>query len=119
MIDRTLDDYKEELKQILFPIFIILFLTQVRRGFLVSAKAFFDKNREIFKSNNEQLNQELIILESVKTQNDLISSLEVDKYLKNKFSIKLSQPAKEILLQFLKFHNLILLMQVVNNNLEF
>ena len=56
MIDRTLDDYKEELKQILFPIFIILFLTQVRRGFLVSAKAFFDKNREIFKSNNEQLN---------------------------------------------------------------
>ena len=38
MIDRTLDDYKEELKQILFPIFIILFLTQVRRGFLVSAK---------------------------------------------------------------------------------
>jgi hypothetical protein len=62
MIDRTLDDYKEELKQILFPIFIILFLTQVRRGFLVSAKAFFDKNREIFKSNNEQLNQELIIL---------------------------------------------------------
>ena len=58
-------------------------------------------------------------MESVKTQNDLISSLEVDKYLKNKFSIKLSQPAKEILLQFLKFHNLILLMQVVNNNLEF
>ena len=62
MIDRTLDDYKEELRQILFPIFIILFLTQVRRGFQASAKSFFDKNREIFKSNNEQLNHELIIL---------------------------------------------------------
>ena len=29
MIDRTLDDYKEELRQILFPIFIVLFLTQI------------------------------------------------------------------------------------------
>ena len=47
------------------------------------------------------------------------SSLEADKFLKNKFQIKLNLYAKEILLQFLKFENLILLMQVANNNLEF
>ena len=55
----------------------------------------------------------------MKTQEDLTSSLEVDKYIKNKFAVKLSQHAKEILLQFLKFENLILLMQIANNNLEF
>lgn len=55
----------------------------------------------------------------MKTYADLTSSLEVDKYIKNKFHVKLCQPAKEILLQFLKFHNLILLMQITNNNLEF
>jgi len=43
----------------------------------------------------------------------------VDKYLLNKFQIKLSEQAKEILLQFFKFDNLVLLMQIANNNIDF
>ena len=31
MIDRSLDDYKEDLKQVLFPVFAVLYLTMVRR----------------------------------------------------------------------------------------
>ena len=33
MIDRALDDYKGDLQQILFPMFTILYLTMIRRGF--------------------------------------------------------------------------------------
>lgn len=52
MIDRTLDDYKEELMQILFPVFIILFVTQVRRGFDNSAKQFYEKFSSHFGQQN-------------------------------------------------------------------
>ena len=47
------------------------------------------------------------------------SSFEIDKYIKNKYQVKLSLHAKEILLQFVKFENLILLLQIINNNIEF
>ena len=41
MIDRTLDDYKSDLQQILFPLFTVLYLTLVRRGFEKGSQAFF------------------------------------------------------------------------------
>ena len=44
MIDRTLDDYKGDLQQILFPVFTILYLTMVRRGFESGAQTFFQKH---------------------------------------------------------------------------
>lgn len=91
MIDRTLDDYKEELMQILFPIFTILFVTQVRRGFESSARQFFDKYCTLFRPKNTSNSTPSVLddLERVKTSNDLSSSLEVNKYIKNKFHLKL------------------------------
>ena len=41
MIDLTLDEYKGDLQQVLFPIFIILYLTLIRRDFEKSAELFF------------------------------------------------------------------------------
>lgn len=59
------------------------------------------------------------LLKSVRTLSDLNSSLDYDKYVKNKFQIKLSFHANEILMQFLKFENMILLLQMINNYFEF
>ena len=43
MVDTTLDDYKSDLQQILFPIFTILYLTMIRRNFEKGAKEFFNE----------------------------------------------------------------------------
>lgn len=61
----------------------------------------------------------MALLESIKTRHDLVSSLNADKYLLNKFQIKMSEQAKEILLQFFKFENLVLLMQIANSSIDF
>lgn len=98
MVDKTLDDYKSDLQQILFPVFSVLYLTLIRRGFIKGARHFFNQYSPNFKSKNSAHNQDLDTLESVKSQNDLQSSLEVDKYLKNKFFLKLSLHSKEILI---------------------
>ena len=67
MVDRTLDDYKSDLQQVLFPVFTILYLTLVRRGFEKMAQTFFKEFQGIFKSKNSEYNQELNVLESVKS----------------------------------------------------
>lgn len=73
----------------------------------------------MFEQKRVDLNEDLRLLQSIKTSHDLQSTLGVDKYLLNKFQIKLSEQAKEILLQFFKFDNLVLLMQIANNNIDF
>jgi transcription initiation factor TFIID subunit 5 len=52
MVDTTLDDYKSDLQQILFPIFTILYITMIRRNFEKGANQFFKEHEPLFKSNN-------------------------------------------------------------------
>ena len=59
MIDRELDEYKGDLQQILYPMFILLYLTMIRRGFEDSAYQFYNQYSSCFKSNNIELNKEL------------------------------------------------------------
>jgi hypothetical protein len=56
----------------------------IRRGFEDSAYQFYNQYQSFFKSNNNELNRELNLLESVRSISDIKSSLEFDKYLKNK-----------------------------------
>ena len=56
----------------------------IRRGYEAPASSFFTQFSSCFKSNNTELNREINLLESVKTISDIKSSLEFDKYLKNK-----------------------------------
>jgi len=67
MVDRTLDDYKSDLQQILFPIFTILYITMIRRNFEKGANQFFKEHEPLFKSNNSQYCETLVLLQSVKS----------------------------------------------------
>lgn len=91
----------------------------VQRGFEEASQKFYTKFADLFRSADADQNEELNLLNSIRTLRDLNSSLEYDKYLKNKFYIKLSFHANEILMQFLKFENMILLLQMINNYFEF
>jgi len=90
--------------------FIVLHLTMVKRGFEDGSQKFYSKFADLFRSSQNELNEDLNLLKSVRTLRDLSSSLEYEKFLKNKFQIKLSFHANEILMQFLKFENMILLL---------
>jgi transcription initiation factor TFIID subunit 5 len=57
MIDRTLDDYKSDLQQILFPLFTVLYLTLVRRSFEKGSQSFFAEFKGIFISKHVDYNQ--------------------------------------------------------------
>ena len=99
--------------------FIVLHLTMVHRGFEEGSKKFYNQFADLFRSTQNEQNEDLNLLKSVRTLADLNSSLEYEKYLKNIIQIKLSFHANEILMQFLKFENIILLLQMINNYFEF
>lgn len=79
MIDKTLDEYKLELQQVIFPFFAVLYLTMIKRDFTDAARLFMERYKT--KINNS----ELTVLESVRTRNDLVTSLNADRFLINKF----------------------------------
>ena len=57
----------------------------IKRGFDERAQDFYKEYAPLFAHKQSELNQDLILLESVKTIHDLVSSLNADKYLLNKF----------------------------------
>ena len=79
-IDRTLDDFKEELQQVLFPVFTVLYLTMINRGFEQAAIDFYKENSLLFSRQTE----EMTVIEKIKTRSDLTTTLEADRYLQNK-----------------------------------
>lgn len=79
LIDSALDEFKVELQQLVFPYFTILYLTMIRRGFDSKATEFMDTFKHLI------FHPDLPMLQSIKTSHDLVSSLNADKYLLNKF----------------------------------
>ena len=48
MIDREQDEYRGDLQQLLFPLFIVLHLTMIAKGFEDGAQKFWDSFAELF-----------------------------------------------------------------------
>ena len=68
----------------MFPYFTVLYLTMIKRGFESKASEFMaDFKHTIF-------NEELQLLQAIKTRLDLVSSLGADKFLTNKFQVRVS-----------------------------
>jgi transcription initiation factor TFIID subunit 5 len=114
-IDESLDLYKEELQSILFPIFTELFLGMVKGRFLKEARIFFSEEKYQFQySNKEDLNY----LEQVDDVNKLAIP-DIAKFISNKFQVKVSLYAFQLLFHFVKLNQLILLLEILNTNVNF
>lgn len=79
MIEKTLDEYKDELHQLIFPFFVVLYLTMIRRGFEQAARLFIEEYGSYVPE------EELALLENVKCREQQATTLNCDKFLLNKF----------------------------------
>lgn len=109
-IEESLDMYKDELYGVLFPVFVQLFLGMVKSDFVGPAQKFFQEERYQFTVGNRE---ELMILEQVDCPSKFAIP-EVNKYLLNKFVVKMSSYAFNLLMHFVKVNQIILLLQIFN-----
>ena len=114
-IEDSLDLYKEELKDVLFPIYAHLFLGMIKNGHIAAAKRFFQEERYQFSSD---FREDLVNLEQVDDSNKL-QIPDIAKYLSTKSCVKISIYALQLLIHFVKLNQLILLLQILNQNLNF
>lgn len=114
-IEESLDMFREELHRVLFPIFVELFLGMITHEYYTEARRFFEAEKFLFHSGHKE---DLSVLEQV----DNISKLgipEISKYLSNKFVVKVSIQSFQILIHFVKLKQLILIMNILNQNINF
>jgi len=82
---------------------------------VAEAKQFFDYEKYQF---SYQFKEDLNILEQVDDPNKL-SLPDISKYQTNKFQVKISLYAFQLLIHFVKLNQLILLLHILNLNLNF
>jgi hypothetical protein len=114
-IDQSLDQHKEDLQSILFPIFVCLFLNMIIKKYYKEAQSFLEDQRPIFTPVHTEILNDL-------QQADDISKLEnpqISGYLKNKFVVKMSLYSFQMLIHFVKLNQLILIMHILNQNIDF
>lgn len=114
-IEESLDLFREELHRVMFPIFVELYLGMITHEYYAEARRFFDSEKFLFNSGHRE---DLIVLEQV----DNISKLgipEISKYLSNKFVVKVSIQSFQLLIHFVKLKQLILIMNILNQNINF
>ena len=99
---------QEELRQILYPVFVYFFVYLILYGSKSNAYAFVKKYRILFDSTKkaeiDELHQHL--------KQDIGALF--NKYLSTKYTISLSHYAKELLMHFVALKQLKLVKQIIN-----
>jgi transcription initiation factor TFIID subunit 5 len=115
-INSSLDLYKNELIQILYPIFVHCYLEMISKGFVEESKSFFSK----YKSQHVHFHgNEIHTLEGVQTQSILTENELTQRFLKSKYDVRISQISFDLLMKYLQDSNDILILSIVNQFLNF
>lgn len=82
----------------------------IQNNYVAEAKEFFNEERYSFSAGHKE---DLTALEQVDDPNKLAIP-DVAKYLSNKFLVKMSIYAFQLLIHFVKLNQLILLLKILN-----
>lgn len=96
--EKSLDLYKPELRRVLYPVFVHIYLDLIAKGCVRQAKDFFEENA----ADHATLHyQDLIILSSILLPAHLEENGLVKAFRNNKYVLKVSRTTFDLLLYFL------------------
>ncbi|KAG6544504.1 hypothetical protein Mapa_014142 [Marchantia paleacea] len=114
-VHSSLDQYKNELLRILYPVFVHSFLELVAKGYSQEARVFF----QTFRDDHEALHmRDLQKLEGVLAPQHLEETELARSFRENKIDIKMCQYSFELLLQYLHNTDSMLMLSIVNAHIN-
>eukprot|EP00658_Telonema_sp_P-2_P065655 TRINITY_DN54853_c0_g1_i1.p1 TRINITY_DN54853_c0_g1~~TRINITY_DN54853_c0_g1_i1.p1 ORF type:complete len:603 (-),score=137.22 TRINITY_DN54853_c0_g1_i1:140-1948(-) len=114
-VSDSLDMYKVELEQLLFPIFVHCFLEMVDQSHAEKAAEFF----ETYEHDHVFLyKKEVEALRGLRTPQHLEQSTQATMYRDHKFGLRMAQHTFHMLRSFLHEHNLVLLLSITNEHIN-
>ncbi|RKO89105.1 hypothetical protein BDK51DRAFT_9529, partial [Blyttiomyces helicus] len=114
-IEASIDKYKVELRKVLYPVFVHVYLDLTTKGLKDQAKHFFD----LFNSDHAEMHgsdiQRLSTLSDPQhvKENDL-----AQRFRNNKFCIRMSKYGFELLLSYLSDNRFMLLLRLINEHIS-
>lgn len=111
-IEDSLDQFRNDLLNVLYPLFIHIYLDLLFENKIKEAKAFFTKNKNDFH------NKELKILESVCIPQHLNENSLITAYRTNKYNIPMGKYAFDLFINFLERNGLTKILVLVNQYLN-
>ncbi|ELQ74505.1 Transcription initiation factor TFIID, subunit TAF5 [Trachipleistophora hominis] len=111
-IEDSLDQFRNDLMNLLYPLFIHIYLDLLFANDIKGAKEFFNANKDDF------YNQELQILESICTPQHLNENTLVSAYRTNKYSISMGKYAFDLFINFLERNQMTQILVLVNQYLN-
>ncbi|CAD5114862.1 DgyrCDS3896 [Dimorphilus gyrociliatus] len=114
-INEIENKYKNDLQPLLFPIFIHTFMELISIGHVIPAHKYVKRHKEIF--NSSETNKEIIAkLEIIKKIEDISKIPELEKYSTSRKEVLLSKTSLQILLNYLRREDTLLLHQILNRH---
>ncbi|KAF3901671.1 Xenin [Orbilia brochopaga] len=100
-VDNSLDLYKPELRRVLFPVFVHIFLSLMQAGLAVEAKRFFDTNVQEFQTKHSV---DISDLSSITAQIHVDENKTARIYTENKYHVTLTGTSHHLLMSHLTEH---------------
>eukprot|EP00053_Salpingoeca_punica_P003980 m.46379 g.46379 ORF g.46379 m.46379 type:complete len:640 (+) comp12531_c0_seq1:26-1945(+) len=114
-ISASMDQFKNELTSMLFPVFVHCYLEMLSRGNEEEARKFMAEH----SMEHEQYHkQDIERLRGVTTADQMAHSEIVDAFRKNKFGVRLCSYSSELLLTHLKEHQFTALTGIINRHID-
>lgn len=111
----SLDIYRDELCQVLYPVFVHSFLDLVAKNLPSQAHRFFEKFREDFKLMH---GDEMTKLKSLNDGAQLKENSLAAIYRSNKYNLTMSAYSFQILVNFLQENSMFIMLKILNQYLS-
>eukprot|EP00127_Corallochytrium_limacisporum_P003240 Clim_evm89s147 gene=Clim_evmTU89s147 len=110
-VEQALDQYKVELSQLLFPIFVHCYLSLIGKNFLSEAQGFFERFKGSFEGGQSN---ELMKLASVNSAQLLKENELANLFLQNRYRLSLSRATFDLLVNYLGNSNDMVILALLN-----
>lgn len=111
-IEDSLDQFRHDLMNLLYPLFIHIYLDMLFANNIKKAKEFFAENKGDFHTS------ELKILENICTMQHLNESTLVNAYRTNKYNLSMGKYAFDLFINFLERNQMTNILVLVNQYLN-
>lgn len=111
-IESSLEQYKTELMDVLWPLFVHSYLDLVAKNQLTNAQAFFEAHSS---DHNEQHQPELVKLKSIQSAQHVAENDLAKSYRTNKYHLLLASYSFELLMNYLQQHKYMTLISLINH----
>ncbi|KAK6186954.1 hypothetical protein SNE40_006210 [Patella caerulea] len=113
----AVEPYRDELKKLLYPMYVHVYLEMLCNGHKTPAHKFYDRHVALFK--DDEVHKTVIkTLRKLEAKSDVPGCKDIANFREHKFSITMSEESLSYLMRHLKTEDNMIMLQIFNHYLQ-